>query len=153
MVRQYAASFGLDVPGRATGAMATAGVADALRKLHGVRPRATEVVVIAPAPARPPDELRDAVTRVRKRGVRVRWAAVDPGLGLETPEGGGGAVRDALEVELALSRKAAVRALLAIGVRVVEARSLFARRPRRPLEDSPSPSHAPGQAGGGAAAE
>ena len=134
LVRHYVASFGLDVPGRPTGAMSLAGITDALGRIHRARPRATEVVVIAPAGPKPGDELRDAVLRVRKRGARVRWAVVDPMLGVEAPPGGE-LVGTAIEVELALGRTQAIAALAAIGLRVVEARTLSARKPTHRYED------------------
>jgi uncharacterized protein (DUF58 family) len=134
LVRHYVASFGLDVPARPTGAMTSAGIADALRRIHRVRPRPTDVVVIAPAPPVAGDELRDAITRIRKRGVKVRWALVDPILGLETPKGGE-VVAKAIEVELALAAKAAHANLAMVGARVVEARSLAPRHPSHRYDD------------------
>jgi uncharacterized protein (DUF58 family) len=134
LVRHYVASFGLDVPGRSTGGLAAMGVADALRKIHRVRPRATDVVVIAAAPTSVSDELRDAVGRIRKRGVKVRWAVVDPSLGLESPPGGE-AVRNAVEIELGIAKRAAVSRLSGIGARVIEARSLTPRHPAHRYED------------------
>ena len=134
LVRHYVASFGLDVPARATGGMTTAGIADALRRIHRARPRATDVVVIAPAPALATDDLRDAVTRVRKRGVKVRWATVDPILGLEAPPEGD-VVAKAIEVEMALAARVATEGLHSIGVRIVEARSLTKRHPAHRYDD------------------
>ncbi len=134
LVRHYVASFGLDVPARGSGAMVTAGIADALRRIHRARPRATDVVVIAPAPPVAGDELRDAVTRVRKRGVKVRWATVDPTHGLDAPEGGELVTR-AIEVERAIAMKEATTQLTAIGVRLVEARSLVKKHPAHRYED------------------
>jgi uncharacterized protein (DUF58 family) len=132
-VRHYAASFALDVPGRATGAMASAGLVDALKRVHRARPRATDVVVIAPAPKTVATDLRDAVAAIRGRGVRVRWAPVDPRLGIAAPRGAE-AVRDAVAIELDLSRKKAASALTAVGIRVIEARTLTARvRPTIPF--------------------
>ena len=110
------------------------GVSDALRKIHRTRPRATDVVVVAAAPTSANDDLRDAVTRIRKRGVKVRWAVVDPSFGLEAPTGGE-AVRTAIEIELGIGKRSAVQRLRDIGVRVVEARSLVARHPSRRLDD------------------
>lgn len=133
LVRHYAASFALDVPTRATGAMATSGVADALRRIHRGRPRPTDLVVIAAAPTQIPSELKDAIGMMRKKGVRVRWAPVDPRFGLDAPPGGD-AVRAAVEIEVGASRRAALTLLAAAGVRVVDARTLVVRAPRR-LED------------------
>jgi hypothetical protein len=117
------------------------------------------VVVIAPAPnlgmASRDEPLRDAVTRLRKRGVRVRWAAVDPVLGLEAPKGAE-VVTTAIEVEMGIARRAALAKLSAtIGVRLVEARSLAARHPSRRYEDvaearPDAPREALGAAGDGA---
>ncbi|MGZ3419437.1 MAG: DUF58 domain-containing protein [Polyangiales bacterium] len=130
IVRHYAASFGLDVAGRSTAALGPLGIADALRKIHRARPRATDVVVIAPAPPTVPPELKEATAAIRKRGVRVRWAPVDPRLGLVAPSGGD-AVRDAVEIEIGNARKQALSALHGIGVRVVDARTLASRTHRR----------------------
>lgn len=133
IVRHYAASFGLDVPGRAIGSMSTSGVADALRRIHRARPRATDVVVVAAAPASVPDDLREAATAVRKKGIRVRWAVVDPRLGLTAPRGGE-PIRDAVEVELGVAKRAAVSSLAAAGFRVLEARTLTPRHDKRYAE-------------------
>ena len=91
-------------------------------------------MVIAPAPSLATDDLRDAVTRVRKRGVKVRWAVVDPILGLEAPPEGD-VVGKAIEVELALAARGAIDGLHAIGVRIVEARSLTKRHPAHRYDD------------------
>jgi hypothetical protein len=130
MVRHYAASFALDVPTRATGAMATSGIADALRRIHRARPRPTDLVIVAAAPTQVPNELKEAIAMMRKKGVRVRWAAVDPRLGLDAPQGGE-AVRAAIEIEVGAARKAALSQLAAAGVRVLDARTLALRGPRR----------------------
>lgn len=134
LVRHYAASFGLDVPGRATASLAPLGIADALRRIHRARPRPTDVVVVAPAPPSVPNELREAVTIIRKKGIRVRWAPVDPRFGLAAPRGGE-PVRDAVDIELGVARKQAISGLLAMGVRVLEARTLLARRPEHRYVD------------------
>lgn len=130
-VRHYAASFGLDVPGRDSGNLAAMGVADALQRIARVRPRPTDVVVVAPTPASVPAELRDAVTLLRRRGLRVRWAAVDPRIGLE-PAPHGLEVHDALELELREARKKANAALAReTGARVLEPYTLGPRAPHR----------------------
>ena len=140
LVRHYVASFGLDVVARASGAMATSGIADALRRIHRARPRATDVVVIAPAPPNPGDDLRDAVTRVRKRGIKLRWAVVDPSFGLDAPQGAE-VVSRAIEVDVALATRAAIAGLHAIGVRLVEPRSLSRKAAKRyeAIAEQPTP--------------
>ncbi|MBI2389162.1 MAG: DUF58 domain-containing protein [Deltaproteobacteria bacterium] len=138
IVRHYAASFALDVPGRATGAMSTSGVADALRKIHRLRPRPTDVVVVAAAPTQVSAELREAATMLRKKGVRVRWAAVDPRLGLDAPPGGE-PVRDAVEIEIGVARKKALSLLAGAGVRVLDAWSLVIKHPQRRLPEEEQP--------------
>jgi uncharacterized protein (DUF58 family) len=130
LVRHYAASFALDVPTKTTGALASAGIADALRRIHRGRPRPTDLIVVAAAPAQVSNELRDAVALMRKKGVRVRWAAVDPRLGLDAPKGAE-AIRDAVEIEVGTTRRAAVSQLMAAGIRVIDARTLVVRAPRR----------------------
>jgi uncharacterized protein (DUF58 family) len=134
LVRHYAASFALDVPPLASAAHSASGVAEALRRIHRERPRATDVVVVGPAPRAQHEDLREAVSRIRRSGVRVRWAAVDPALGLSAPAGGE-IVREAVAVELGAARKTAITQLAAIGVRVVEPRSLVARHPSHRYED------------------
>jgi len=137
-VRHYAASFGLDVPGRDSGNLAPMGVADALHRIHRVRPRPTDVVVVAPTPTSVPAELRDAVALVRRRGVRVRWAAVDARIGLE-PTAHGTAVHDALEIELREARKRSNANLAReTGARVLEPYTLGPRAPHR-YEDVAEP--------------
>jgi len=134
LVRHYVASFALDVVARSTGALSTNGIADALRKIHRGRPRPTDVVVVAAAPTQVSTELREAATMLRKKGVRVRWAAVDPRLGLDAPLGGE-AVRDAVEIEVGNARKAALTNLTAAGIRVLDARSLVIKHPQRRLPE------------------
>ncbi len=133
-VRHYAASFALDVPPLASAAHSASGIAEALRRIHRERPRATDVVVLAPPPAATHEDLREAVTRVRRLGVRVRWAAVDAAIGLEAPAGGE-VLRDALYVELGAARRAAVAQLASMGVRVLEPRTLVARHPAHRYDD------------------
>ena len=138
MVRHYVASFGLDVPARASGSMGVAGIADALRRVHRARPRATDVVVVAPAPPSTGDDLKDGVTRLRKRGIKVRWAVVDPMLGLEAPREAS-VIEKAIEVELALAARGAIANLHGMGVRVVEPRTLVVRHPSHRYDDVAEP--------------
>jgi uncharacterized protein (DUF58 family) len=138
LVRHYAASFGLDVPARGSGQLASLGIADALGKIAAQRPRATDVVVIARAPAVVSDELREASARLRKKGLRPRWATVDPRVGLAA-EGGLSALGDALDLELGMLRRRGNVALASAGFRVLSAQRLNVARPSHRYEDVAEP--------------
>lgn len=133
-VRHYASSFALDVPALASAAHSASGIAEAIRRIHRERPRATDLVVVAPAPRALHEDLRESIARVRRGGVRLRWAVVDPALGLTAPEGGE-IVREAVAVELGAAARRANAQLVTMGARVLEPRTLVARHPSHRYAD------------------
>lgn len=120
-LRRYMACFGMESPPRLEPDRPKTDLAmvRALERIAELRPRASVVHVVSPAPDEAEEPLAKAVRRLSRRGVRVEWVATRHERSIETSGAPWAAiVADAVAVRARVARERGERVLRRLGVRV-----------------------------------